>query len=87
MGKFCDISNSGIRIEIGTRLAPGDAVEVIIGDSILFGSVAHCTACGSVFEIGAKIEKVKLGSADLSKSLSKALAQVLPDCVRTRTAP
>ena len=77
-GKFCDISNSGIRILIGLALEPGESIEVLIGDSTLYGLVAHCEQQGSSFEIGAKVEKVKLGDQDLSGMLKEALTHALP---------
>jgi hypothetical protein len=77
-GRMTDLSDNGMSILVPLELAPGDIVQLQIGDSTLFGFVVHSVREGESFRAGVELQRVLIGGSDLSKVLCGALRQVMP---------
>ena len=77
-GRVLDISQSGLSVDLPMQLAPGDAVQLEMADSVVTGRVVHATPGGSGFRTGIEVVKVTLGATDLSYLLQRTLLEVLP---------
>ncbi len=54
-----DVSRSGLRIEVGSPIAKGSQVEIILGRTlIIFGEVRYCRRSGEVVYAGVLIQQV-----------------------------
>jgi len=77
-GRVLDISQSGLSVDLPVQLAPGDAMELEMADSVISGRVVHATAGESGFRTGVEVVRVTLGATDLSYLLQRTLLEVLP---------
>ena len=77
-GRVVDISQSGLSVDLPSQLAPGDAVQLEMADSVITGRVVHSTPQGSDFRTGIAVIHVTLGATDLSYLLQRTLLEVLP---------
>jgi len=77
-GRMTDLSDNGMSVLVPLELAPGDIVQLQIGDSTLFGFVVHSAREGESFRAGIELQRVLIGGSDLSKVLCGALRQVMP---------
>ena len=76
-----DVSKSGLCITIPESLNPGDPIRVEMADSVISGRVAYSNPETSMFRIGIEVQKVQLGTTDLSHLLQRTLNDVMPDAV------
>jgi hypothetical protein len=80
-GRMTDISESGMGIVIPFALSPGDVVQLDVEDSRLFGFVVHVglEENRNHYRAGIELQRVLIGSSDLSRVLNLALKQALPE--------
>ena len=77
-GQACDISESGIGIDLPIQFKPGSVVRLNINDCVLFGFVAHSTPERSGFRTGIEVVQVLLGNSDLAQLLKVTLQEAMP---------
>ena len=77
-GTVADISSSGVCVISMKQFAPNAVVKLEVADSVLFGSVVHCTETGSSFRVGIELVRVLLGGSDIANLLNAVLVEVLP---------
>jgi hypothetical protein len=77
-GHLTGLSDTGMSIQVPLELAPGDIVQLQVGDSTLFGFVMHSAREADSFRAGIELQRVLIGGSDLSQTLCHALRQVLP---------
>ena len=76
MAVVSDISPAGISVSMPMPLSPGEYVQVEMADCILTGHAIHCNPEAS--RAGIQIERVQLGSTDLSELLQRTLCEAMP---------
>src|SRR5689334_6182615 len=54
--RITDISKSGVALSAPFVLTPEDIVQLRIGDSTLFGFVAHASQDGNAFQAGVELQ-------------------------------
>jgi PilZ domain len=77
-GRVADISKSGVCVFSPVPFGLGDAVQLDMANSTLFGHVAYCNPEGALFRTGVEIVQVLLGGTDLSKLLQTTLEEMMP---------
>lgn len=77
-GHVSNISESGISVELPFKLNGGNAVELLIADSTIYGHVIDCQAATSSFRTGIQATRVALGGTSLSSILQRVLMRALP---------
>lgn len=77
-GTVSDISKAGLSVMIPTPMAPGDLVELEMADSVLAGHVIYSTPDTTLFRTGIEIDRIRLGSSDLSNLLQRTLNEAMP---------
>jgi hypothetical protein len=78
-GRVSDISKSGMSVALPFELAPGEPIQLDMADSAVYGHVVYTRAESSLFRTGIEVERVLLGSTDLSMILQRALQDVMPE--------
>jgi hypothetical protein len=77
-GRVVDISQEGVRLLLSIAFAPGAVVRIDIEASVLFGHVVYCQPEGPLSRIGIEVERVLLGTEDLSQLLQSVLMETMP---------
>jgi len=78
LGRVSNISESGISIHLPFQLSPGDAIELEMADSTVYGHVAYSDQEGDYFRTGIHANRVALGETSLSSLLQRVLIETLP---------
>jgi hypothetical protein len=78
-GRTSEIAGSGVTVVSPMELAPGEAVELEMADSVLQGDVVCSQAHGSLFCTLIQIRRVSLGATELSRILQRVLLKALPE--------
>lgn len=78
-GRVSDLSKSGMSVALPFQLAPGDTVQLDMADSVLFGHVVYSKSEVPLYRTGIEVERVLLGSTDLSALLQRTLQDAMPD--------
>jgi hypothetical protein len=78
VGRACDISESGISVDLPFSLEEGNAVRLEMADSILTGRVAYSKPEATAFRVGIQVQRVELGNSSLSILLQQTLADTMP---------
>jgi hypothetical protein len=86
-GQAFDVSQSGISICLPLQLTTGSAVRLNIGDSVLYGFVAHSEPERSHFRTGIDVLKALIGGCNLSQLLKATLEEVMPGVHLLKTLP
>jgi hypothetical protein len=76
--RLSNISESGISVDLPFQLASGDAVELELADSTLYGQVVYSKPEDSAFRTGIRASRVALGGTGLSTILQRVLIKNLP---------
>ena len=84
-GQVVDISQSGIGVYLPLHFTPGSVVRLNIGDSVLFGFIAHSTPERSYFRTGIEVVQVLIGGSD--PWLKTTLEEAMPDVEWVETLP
>lgn len=77
-GRLEDISESGMCLILPCELAPEELVRLETADCTLFGHVIYSTFARDAFRTGVEVERVLLGTTDLSDLLRTALQDTMP---------
>jgi len=77
-GRVSNISESGISVDLPFQLSAGDAVELEMADSKIYGHVIYSQPGNSSFRTGIQASRVALGETSLSSVLQKVLIETLP---------
>jgi len=78
-GRVSDLSKSGMSVALPFQLAQGDQVQLDMADSILFGHVIYSKSEVPLYRTGIEVERVLLGSTDLSMLLQRTLQESMPE--------
>jgi hypothetical protein len=84
-GRVLDISQTGMSVDLPVQLAPGDAVQLEMADSVVTARVAHSTPDGAGYRTGIEVIRVTLGATDLSYLLQRTLLEVMPTTLGLET--
>jgi hypothetical protein len=57
-GTVLDVSRSGLRVALSTRISRGEQVQLKLLRSVIFGEVRYCRAAPAGFHAGVKIQDV-----------------------------
>ncbi len=77
-GRVSNISESGISVGLPFQLSPGDAVELEMADSTVYGHVVYSNKESDYFRTGIHASRVALGETSLSSLLQRVLIETLP---------
>ena len=77
-GTLVDISTSGVCVLLQDPFAVESILKLDVADSVLFGSVVHCTGDKSPFRLGVEVVRVLIGGTDLANLLKAVLVEALP---------
>lgn len=78
-GRIVDVSRTGVRVRIPSKVAPGAIVRLEVADCALFGQAIHCTGDSGSYEIGIEVVRVLIGKSDLARLVNAILADAMPD--------
>jgi len=78
VGRVSNISESGISVDLPFELSAGDAVELEMADSTVYGQVIYCLPDESIFRTGIQASRVALGGTSLSSLLQQVLMENMP---------
>jgi hypothetical protein len=78
-GRVSEIVGSAITLVSPTELVPGEAVELEMADSVLYGEVLSSEPHGSSFQTGIEMRRVAVGATELSRILKRVLLKAVPE--------
>lgn len=78
-GWIVDVSRTGIRARMPSRVDPGAIVKLEVADCALFGQALRCHEDAGAYEIGIEIVRVLIGRSDLALLVNAVLAEAMPD--------
>jgi hypothetical protein len=76
--RITDFSQPAIRVELPFESAAGDAVEMELADSTVYGILIHSRKTKSSCEAGIQVARVVLGDTALADLLQRVLAEQIP---------
>ena len=79
LSRASEIGPSGIIVPLPHELQPGEQVELAMADSTLYGHVVHSRPKPPSFQSLIEVERVTLGSTELSRILQRVLLDKLPE--------
>ena len=82
-GSVVDISESGACVILPKHLIAGSTVKLELDDAVLYGHVTYAFGVDAKFRTGIAVEKVLLGTSDLSNILLALLDAALRPSLRT----
>jgi len=78
LGRVSNISSSGISVDLPFQLAAGEAVQLEMADSTIYGHVIYSQPLDEAFRTGIHASRVALGGTSLSSLLQKTLLESMP---------
>jgi hypothetical protein len=78
-GWIVDVSRTGIRARMPSRVDLGAIVKLEVADCALFGQALRCHEDAGAYEIGIEIVRVLIGRSDLARLVNAVLAEAMPN--------